>query len=173
MAIRDIQDSSAASDFVAVFDVGLNQLFPNALKMRVEARPTAELVEHPLETGTLVVDHIIYNPIQLDLFVMLSTEDYRAAYQKIRQVYFSAEGPLSVQTRADTFDNMYIQGIPHEERTEHYDAVSMTIRLKQVRVEGTIAVFEPEQDIDNTTEDGGEKNPEESPNQSLLSRIIS
>ena len=157
MAIRDIQVNSPTADLVAVFDQNLNQMFTAGLPLTVDVIENADLPEHPLETGTLITDHIIYHPTEVELPLMLTSEDYRSVYEQIRQVYRDAGGPLIVQTKASTYPDMYLQGMPHEERPSHFDAIRLTLRLKQARLVGETPTISPRNRIDVPLVDNGER----------------
>lgn len=122
---------SAAFDEVAVYDQNFNQVFSNARPMHASIRDEAKVMEHPVETGATISDHIVFQPVEIDLSMILKSSNYRDTYQNIRQLYKAAT-VLIVQTKAGTYFNQLIQSIPHEEDPEIYDTIALSLRLKEV-----------------------------------------
>jgi hypothetical protein len=123
---------SAATDYVAIFDQNYNQLFSNARAIKAVVKEQAKVMEHPVESGAVITDHRIILPVEIDLSLILATEDYQDVYTQIRQYYFNAT-LLIVQTRSGIYQNQLISGLPHEEDPSMFDALSIALSLKQVQ----------------------------------------
>lgn len=118
---------------VFVTDQQGNEVFPRAQSMRVEVKPESMPMEHPVESGATITDHRILKPIEIEMSMVLSTEDYQDVYKEISGYY--ANGTLLiVHCRAGTFQNQLIQGIPHTEDADQYDAIILSLKLKQVLI---------------------------------------
>lgn len=122
--------SSFIPDNVAVFDQDYNQVFSEAEVIRMFVREDSEVMEHPLETGAVIADHQIFEPIELEYVVILPTTLYRNIYQQIKQLFLSST-LLYVQTKTTVYSNMLLRSIPHQETTDMYNAVPMDLRFKQ------------------------------------------
>ncbi len=112
------------------------EVFPSAQFLKAEVRPESRPMEHPVESGAIITDHRILLPTEIELSAVLSTEDYKDVYKQITTLYVNAT-LLTVQCRAGTFTNQLIQSIPHTEDAEQYDAILITIKLKQVLIATT------------------------------------
>lgn len=109
------------------------EVFPKAQFLKAEVSPESRPMEHPVESGATITDHRILLPIEIELSTVLSSEDYKDVYKQI--VAFYTQGTLlTVQCRAGTFTNQLIQAIPHTEDAEQYDAIVLSLKLKQVLV---------------------------------------
>lgn len=122
---------SAAQDVVGVFDEGFNQLFVTARPVRALVRQGSKLMEHPVESGATIADHRVRLPIEIDLQFILDPEEYQDTFQQIKNV-FEAAKTLSVQTKADTYDNMVMLEMPHDESADMADTVAVAVKLRGV-----------------------------------------
>lgn len=133
MSLTNTNNSSAASDVVAILDSKLNQVFPTARPVKAIVNEISKPMEHPVETGVIITDHRIILPIEIEISFILKPADYRSVYQQIKLLYTNAPF-LTVQTKAATYKNMIISAIPHEENVELYNAIPLILRLKQVQI---------------------------------------
>lgn len=122
--------SSFIPDTVAVFDQDFNQVFPETQVMRIFIREDSQVMEHPLETGAVIADHQVFDPIEIECVIMLPTTLYRSIYQQIKSLFLSST-LLYVQTKTAVYDSQLLQGIPHQETPEFFNAVPMDLRFKQ------------------------------------------
>lgn len=130
--LLDLLTLNGQADAVAIFDgTNYRQLFADARPLKATVRETSKIMEHPAETGIIVADHHIINPVEIDLPLMIRAQDYSATYQQIKSAYIDATS-LTVQTRTDVYPNMIIADMPHEESPEFYDAIMLALHLKQV-----------------------------------------
>lgn len=108
----------------------IGQLFINARPVRAEVRETSKVMEHPVESGVVLADHHIINPVEIDVRMIVSSQFYASTYSEIRQNFINAT-PLAVKTRVGVFSNMIIADMPHEEDPDKYDVITLNLRLKQ------------------------------------------
>ena len=124
----------------------IGQLFPNARPMRATIRETSKLMEHPVETGVILTDHHIINPVEIDIPMIVSntssgvigaltglttSQAYAATYSEIRQNFINAT-LLAVKTNVGVYNNMVIADMPHEENPDMFDVITINLHLKQV-----------------------------------------
>ena len=133
MALTNIKIPSASADVVAVFDQNFSQVFSNARPIKATVMETSKVMEHPVENGTTITDHRIIDPIEIELSMVLLSGDYRSTYQQVKQL-FKAGALLTVQTKSDSYQNMLIQQLPHDEDPEIYDTIILAVRLKEVNI---------------------------------------
>lgn len=131
------------------------QMFANARPLKATVRETSKVMEHPVETGAVIADHHIINPVEIDLALIVNSQFYAATYTQMRQAFENAT-LLSVKTRVGTYSDMIVADMPHEEDAEQYDAITIGLHLKQVLfvVAGTaspIQNFQPLAPANSTT----------------------
>lgn len=130
--LLDLLALSGQTDVVGIFDgSSFQQLFVNARPLKATVRETSKIMEHPAETGIIIADHHIINPVEIDIPLMIQAQYYGAMYQQIKSAYINAT-TLSVQTRTDVYQNMIIADMPHDESPEFFDAIMLALHLKQV-----------------------------------------
>lgn len=157
---------------VAIFDGNFRQVLDTAQPAKASVRVTAKLPEHPLENGSVINDHKIFNPAEVDIILFLGANEYKSIYAQIKQLYRSA-ALLTIQTNVDTYKNMTIQDMPHEETSDMIDAYFVTLTFKEIRFApaqfGALPPSSVQQPADSSTQDRGEQLPKE---QSFLFGLI-
>lgn len=133
MALTNTNIPNAASDVVGVFDQDFNQVFPLARPVKCMVDENAKAMEHPVETGSVITDHIIFQPNEIELSTILPSNEYRSVYQQISQIYRSGT-VLTVQTKATTYKNMYIFRMPHQEDVDFFDTIPLILRMRQILI---------------------------------------
>lgn len=109
------------------------QVFAAARPMKANVYEVAELMEHPLEDGSAVTDHIVYRAVEIEQpLIITGSDELASVFDEIRQLYLSGE-VLNVQTRARLYESMVIQAIPHDEQPDSFDSVTVGLQLKEAR----------------------------------------
>lgn len=123
--------SSADTVMIMRADTG-EQVFAAARPLKANVYEVAELMEHPLEDGSAVSDHIVYKAVEIEQPLMITGADLPSVFEEIRELYLAGE-VLTVQTRARTYESMVIQAIPHDEEADALDAVTIGLQLKEAK----------------------------------------
>jgi hypothetical protein len=124
---------TAAYDVVGVFDADFNQLFEDARPIAANVKETAKVMEHPAESGYMLADHRVFEPIEIEIPFVLLSQTYVDTYNQVKQV-FQGNDTVNVQTNTGLYPNMTISEMPHKEDTEHFDTITMTIKFRQVMI---------------------------------------
>lgn len=132
-SIIDYFIPSSGPDVIAVYDQNFNQVFPKARIVKPVVKPSSKGMEHPIETGVIITDHVIINPIELELPVIVKAPDLQDTYKTIFN-YYTNSTLLNVHTKASTYSNMYILEMPHEEDPDLFDAVAVVLKFKQALI---------------------------------------
>ena len=119
-------------------------------------------MEHPVEDGTVITDHMVVQPVEIDLSMTLTPATFRETYREIKDLFLAGR-ILTVITKTDTYANMLIQGLPHEEAPEMFDTVTLDLKLKEVTVVRAEfeAVYKAKAPAQSPTENRGEVQPQE------------
>lgn len=120
-----------AQDVIAVFDNDFNQLFPDARALTADVSETAKLMKHPVETGIVITDHRIIEPIKITLNVIMRPDTFADMYQQAKDV-FKGNTTIQVQTKTDLYSSMLMQELPHKEDAAHFDTITMVMKFEQV-----------------------------------------
>lgn len=121
---------SRAVDVVAILGPGFSPLFSLARPLTATVFEDAKLMEHPLETGASIADHIVFEPVEIELpMVLVGEVEYRQTYAAIKSA-FRAGSLLTVMTRSGSYSDMVITSMPHDERPNSFNALEMNVRLR-------------------------------------------
>lgn len=128
---RSLLQSSRAVDVVAVLGPGFSPIFAFARPLTADLRERSKLMEHPLEDGAVIADHIVFDPLEIRIpLIIVGEAEYRSTYALIRSTY-KAGTLLTVVTRTGSYPNMVIEEMPHQESPEAYDAIRMRLQLRE------------------------------------------
>lgn len=119
------------ADTVGIFNGDLNQVFLDARPLKAEVKETSTVMTHPIETGVIIADNKIINPVEINILLFVGEQNYSSMYGQLKQAFIA--GTLySVQTRTGVYPNMIIADMPHTEDAEIYNGVLIALHMKQV-----------------------------------------
>ncbi|WP_422930144.1 phage baseplate protein [Singulisphaera sp. PoT] len=131
-SVLELLGLASQVDIVGVYDArSFRQAFAYARPLKASIRETAKVMEHPAENGVLISDHRVVNPVEIEMPMLIPALYYGSMYQQIKSAFLGGT-LLYVQTRVATYSNMFIADMPHEESPDIYDAITLTLRLRQV-----------------------------------------
>ena len=137
-------------------------VFSDAVIMSIDVKPENSIFQHPLETGANIMDHVVQQPLEATVTMMLEKDVYRDTYTSIKS-YFTNVNLLLLQTRTDSYENMALVTIPHEENPDIYDAIPITLTLRQMTFvspsQGTMTTDSVDSPDDSNTVLQGMKTP--------------
>lgn len=130
LVARSLLTPTRAVDVVAI-TAGFVPMFSAARPLTASVYEFADLMEHPLETGAVISDHIVFRPTEIELPLICPGElAYRSTYAAIRQTFKSGT-LLTVVTRTGSYPNMVISDLPHDETATEFDAITIRLRLRE------------------------------------------
>ncbi|WP_310625806.1 phage baseplate protein [Limnohabitans sp.] len=103
----------------------------NVIAVNVSINEQAKAMEHPVESGAIITDHRVIQPVEASLSIIIATAEFAAAYEQIKALYLKS-ALLQVYTRTARYDNMMIVSMPHKEDADMVDALAVAIKLKEV-----------------------------------------
>jgi hypothetical protein len=145
---------TAAVDVVAIYDQNFNQLFPNVRPMKAKIDRKADFPKHPLETGAVIGDHRILQPVEIEMPMVFTSETFYDDYQTIVAV-FNSNNSLIIQTKVGTFTDMFIEEMPSDETPETIDTVTLIFKFIQVFVVQSKSMAIPKSKTDAATVNKG------------------
>ena len=122
-------------------------------------------MSHPVEDGSTVTDFKVINPIEIELSMILNSEDYKSVYQTIKDIFVKST-ILTVQTRSGTYRNMMVSAMPHDEDADVFDSLTLALKLVEVKFATFTtgkapAVSKPKNKADTKTSNGGKQQPKD------------
>lgn len=125
--------TTKAADVVALYRAEtMEQVLASLRPMTSNTQEGGDLMEHPVEDGSLIADHLVLNPTETELQMLVAAEDIPSVIDEARQLMLDGE-LLTAQTRTGSIFNMVIVGLPRDERPEAMDSPLVLLRLRQAR----------------------------------------
>ncbi|MHC5308189.1 phage baseplate protein [Bartonella sp. LJL80] len=123
---------SSAADRVFIMESdGYGQCFPDARPLTLKVNDQARMAQHPLEDGSTITDHLVIDPISIEI-AMIFIHGFRDTHAQIKAAY--EEGRLlTIQTKTHTYPNMVITALPHDETTDYWDVILVNLKLEEAR----------------------------------------
>lgn len=137
MAILDARIPSASEDVVAIINAETNnQMFGGGRPMKASINDSSKFMAHPRENGSSQIDHKIDLPITISMPMIMRSDQYRETYNEMRQAKIAGTR-LIVQTKTFTYENMFIESIPHEEDPALFDTITVIMNFTQAIIATT------------------------------------
>jgi hypothetical protein len=162
---------SSAFDVVGVYDQNYNQVFSSARPMKAAVLPNKKIFTQPAETGIVLSDGAILEPVRLTLSLIFLPQNYRDTYEEVMQLY-KASTLLIVQTRASVYTNQVIESVPHDEDTDIVNTLAMSMKLTEVQFATSVTeAIQPREKKNSNTVDRGTQQSKPA-NQSANAEIV-
>ena len=159
-------------DITAILDENGNQLFPTAKILKASTAPSNTYAQHPLEDGTVVSDNVIENQVRISMPIILNSNDYQQVYKAIKSASKNRTR-FTIQTRVDTYSNMYIESYPSEESAGMFDTVQLNVDFIEQQFGKVVTEQLSSSDVENPadadTVNRGEQLPKEDEGTTLQS----
>lgn len=92
---------------------------------------SSDLCDHPTETGSVITDNAIINPMSMKVQVAMPTALYTRIYAQMVK-YFQEKRFILVQTKFAMYRNMVIQAMPYKLDNATVDRPVIELSLRQV-----------------------------------------
>lgn len=147
-------------DIIGIYDEDFQQVFLDTKVLKASVNDQSQVFFHPLENGSKTVDHIITNPIEISLVIILASVDYKNTYKSLKKLKDESTS-LTIQTRTDVYPDMLIVALPYEEDATVFDGIQLAVSLRQVKIGTTEDVINPRYSKDATKQRNGNVQGEE------------
>lgn len=148
------------SDVIAILDEDGNQLFSTAVNIGVSVAPSKTFARHSLENKQVVIDDQYDNPTSLSMRMILNPSDYKDVYKEVKAAY-NAITNFTIQTKVDSYTNMYLESLPHEEDPSMFNTIAMTLEFTEQLIAAPDSSILTNNDVSNAgdsdTVDSGQK----------------
>lgn len=110
-----------------------NALGLEAVILDGDFNETSKIMEHPIESGAMIADHKVINPVEIKVRLTMPFYDFEPIIKELREYYLSGT-LLTVQSKVQTYTNMVVCDIPHIEAPENVSRITFNIRLRQALI---------------------------------------
>lgn len=121
---------------VLILDSDGNEVLSTIVNIGASVIESKTFSKHSLENSQVVVDDQYDNPTLVTLRVILNPSDYLDVYKEIKSLYQSITN-FTVQTKVDSYSNLYLEAIPHEEDPAMFNTIQMNLEFTEQLVVST------------------------------------
>lgn len=124
----------------------------------------SKLMEHPIESGAKISDHKVFEPRSIELTIALTSNGYASEYRQLFNLYRDCT-IMKLQTKAQVYNNLQIESIPHEEKVETMNRMIFNLKLKEaivVTAQFVAAVTQKRRAPDKPTVEAGQQEKKKS-----------
>lgn len=136
---------------IAILDEDGEQLFETVSILDVSVGESKTYSNHTLENGEVATDNAITNQNRINLQLVLDPDDYIEVFSEIKTL-FNDNAVFSIQTRVDTYENMYIEAMPHEEGPSMANTVAINLSLVEQQISSTTSQELSASDVSSTAD---------------------
>ena len=108
-----------------------NEVLSGLQIVRIALDDNAKLFEHPLETGAVITDHIIYEPKRVAIQAYISDDD-SSTLEELETLYLSGAS-LKIRAGNKIIDKVVIAGKPKEINGSVFDKTLYSINFKEAQ----------------------------------------
>lgn len=143
------------------------EILTDVILQDAEAADDAQTMDHPLENGALVTDHIVFNPNKVTLRCWMPNTPFLfdRALREIQNLYRQSR-EVTIKIRSDVFEPMIMIGKPVKVGADNLDHVVYELSFKQILKAVSQYVPMPAAQVkhkqDASTVSSGEKQPQSS-----------
>ena len=135
----------------AIFDENKEHILETVRFMSVQVGQSKSFSNQTLESGLVVADNVIDNQDQINLQLILDPDNYVDVFAEIQSLYDSVTA-ISVQTRVETYNNLYIESMPHDEGSSIANTVAINISLVEQQIVSSTTQVLSEPDVSNSAD---------------------
>ena len=118
---------------IAIYGEGGGELLSSASIISCSVNDSSKLMEHPIESGAVISDYKVFNPVTASLVVALTETGYASEFAEIYGAYKNCEY-VTLQTKTKVYSNLQILSLPHEATFRNISRPTITINLKEALV---------------------------------------
>lgn len=151
---------------VAVYENN-SEILKDVILIDADAQDNAQTMDHPIESGAVVTDHIIFNPNEVTLRCWMPTLPFYfdRALREMKNLYKQSRR-VKIKIRSEVFNNMILVAKPVKVGADNLDHIVYEMKFKQILQAVSQYVPLPVAKVkypqDASTVKAGEKQPQSS-----------
>ena len=139
----------SSQQLVGIYDnTNFGILFDAAICTGLKVHDNSSVMSHPLENGSKVSDHQVFDLIEISMVLNLSKKDYNLVFENIDTAYRSST-LLTIQTKVNIYKDMIIESKPHVEG--NYQGIIINLSFIQFNAVSDVVVYNPQFEADSNT----------------------
>lgn len=169
--ILHIKQKADVKNIVVYNQKDNKEVFTTAQYIDGSVTDDLKMMEHPLENGAMIVDHIVDDPKQSTIKMLIDDDDTEAL-NEILELY-RERTPLIIKIKNELYNNLCISSKTIRAEVEYYDKSVYELSFKEVIEAQTVyvkmSVPQVAQKKNASTVKTGQKQPQK-PKQSILAK---
>lgn len=107
----------------------------------------AKLMDHPLENGAIITDHLVFNPNKANFSVVIDDDD-TTSLAEINEYYKNAV-PLTLKAKGEMYPNMVIYSKPFNLSANYFNKTAYSLAFRTVQTADTQYVKMTQEQVKN------------------------
>lgn len=99
--------------------------------MNAEVDISSDLCDHPIETGQIITDASIRNPVSAKVEIVMPTAFYEKIYKQVYD-YYENKKKIMLLTKFALYQNMVIKEMPYKLEHASVDRPSIILQLREI-----------------------------------------
>jgi len=95
----------------------------------------AKIMDHPLENGSVITDHVVFSPNKAKFSIIIDDED-QSSLSEINK-YYKDSIPLTIKAKGEMYSNMIIYAKPFKLSSNYFNKTSYTLLMRTVQTAET------------------------------------
>ena len=91
----------------------------------------SQITTHPVESGAKISEHQIFNPIEIDMQIVLPEYSYESIIRELKK-YYQSGTKFRIFTKEGTYKNMVLQSKPADMKPENVDRIIYSLHFIEV-----------------------------------------
>ena len=124
---------------------------PGIHVMRINVRPSARMIHHPVEDGGKRFDNKVIEPVVITATCRLKFDEYQEISFDFNEMLTNRDYKFySIITKIETYENLSLTPCPHGELPEKFDVYDFELQFTEVILGGRKTLGFPS-DLDNSS----------------------
>lgn len=114
-----------------------NDSIPGLNPMRVTIHNHVTISRHPVETGEVVMDNKVYQPVEVEVNCLVDCEYFDGVMRTLEKLLKDKSGnTFMIRTKTDDIEGLLLYDIVETQTTDKYDVVEITLKfIEQMEAE--------------------------------------
>ena len=116
---------------IAIYDQEKNrEIFQRVQYLDGQITDDKKLMEHPKENGALIVDHVVHDPNQGTVSLLIADDDTDSLNEILD--YYSKEKPVTIKIKNEIYGNLVMSSKPIKADVQYFDKTKYDLSFKEV-----------------------------------------
>lgn len=114
-----------------------NDSIPGLNPMRITIHNRVTISKHPVETGEVVMDNKVYQPVEVEVNCLVDCEFFDSVMRTLEKLLNDKSGnTFMIRTKTDDIEGLLLYDIIETQTTDKYDVVEITLKfIEQMEAE--------------------------------------